>query len=55
MFSGGISRVINSDGLSGCEGMEIKQLQVNECRFFLNVERVEQFKVRRVPCTGVPL
>lgn len=34
MFSGGISRVINSDGLSGCEGMEIKQLQVNECRVF---------------------
>lgn len=29
MFSDGISRVINSD-LSGCEGMAIKELQVNE-------------------------
>lgn len=57
MFSGGVSGIINSDDLSGCEGMEIKELQINECTFFyfLSVERVEQFKVRAVPCAGVLL
>lgn len=39
MFSGGISGVINSDDLSGCEGMEIKELQVNECTFFFKLWR----------------
>lgn len=55
MLSDGISGVINADDLSGCEGMEMKELQVNECTFFLSVERVEQFNVRTVPCAGVPL
>lgn len=35
MFSAGISRIINSHDLAGCEAMEIKELQVNECIFFL--------------------
>lgn len=52
MFNDGISRIINSDDLSGWEGMEIRELQVNECTFFLSMERVEQFKVRTVPCAG---
>lgn len=38
----------------------VREWKLSSCRlmnvlFFLSVERVEQFKVRIVPCTGLPL